>query len=73
MSIYVIVNPTDEECRHVFTRPRPNPERFGGPEVDDELEFRRLFDRQICGLRALQDLVDETRNPSPNLHQVCAV
>src|ERR1700733_13828083 len=31
-------------------------ERFGGLEVDDQLEGRRLLDRQIGGLGALEDL-----------------
>src|SRR5262245_20341518 len=26
-----------------------------GPEIDDQLEFRRLLDRQVCRLRAVQD------------------
>src|SRR5712691_2132837 len=32
-------------------------ERLGGLEVDHQLEFGRLLDRQIAGLGALQDLV----------------
>ena len=32
-------------------------ERFGGLQVDDQLELRRLFDRKIGGLGALEDLV----------------
>jgi hypothetical protein len=31
---------------------------FGGLEIDDQLETRRLLDRQIAGLGAFQDLVD---------------
>jgi len=31
-------------------------ERLGGPEVDDQLKGRRLLDRQIGGLGALEDL-----------------
>ena len=34
------------------------PQRFGGLEINDQLETRRLFDRQIAGLCAFQDLVD---------------
>jgi hypothetical protein len=33
-------------------------EGFGGLEVDDQLEARRLLDHQIAGLCAFQDLVD---------------
>src|SRR5205814_7944668 len=32
------------------------PERLGGFEVDQQLEFGRLLDRQIGGLLALEDL-----------------
>src|SRR5882724_129450 len=32
-------------------------EGLGGFEVDDELELRRLLDRQVGWLRALEDLV----------------
>ena len=32
-------------------------ERFGGFQVDHQLELRRLLDRQIAGFRALEDLV----------------
>ena len=31
-------------------------ERLGGLEIDDQLEFGRLLDRQIGGLGALEDL-----------------
>src|SRR6266436_1709524 len=31
-------------------------ERLGGLEIDDQLECRRLLDRQIGGLGALEDL-----------------
>src|SRR5258707_5160925 len=40
-----------EECRWNI-----NAERLGGLEVDDQLEGRRLLDRQIGGLGALEDL-----------------
>ena len=32
-------------------------ERFGGLEIDDEIEFRRLLDRQVAGLGAFEYLV----------------
>jgi hypothetical protein len=32
-------------------------ERLGGLEIDDEFELRCLFDRQVGGLHALEDLV----------------
>src|SRR5690349_19577675 len=34
------------------------PERPGGPEVDDQLELRGLLDGQVGGPGALEDLVD---------------
>src|SRR5882762_4288092 len=37
-------------------RPDRQPERLRGLEVDDELELRGLFDRQIGGLGALRIL-----------------
>ena len=33
-------------------------ERLGGREIDDEIEFGRLLDRDVGGLRAAQNLVD---------------
>src|SRR5439155_21148759 len=33
--------------------------RLGGLEVDHQLELSRLLDRQIAGLSALENLVDE--------------
>ena len=33
-------------------------EHPGGLGVDDQLELRRLHDRQVCGLRALEDAAD---------------
>src|SRR5215813_9220820 len=33
------------------------PERFGGLEIDDQLELGGLLHREIGGLRALEDLV----------------
>jgi hypothetical protein len=38
-------------------------EGFGGFQIDDQLETRRLFDRQIAGLCAFQDLVDVADRP----------
>jgi len=32
--------------------------RLGGLEVDHKLELRRLLDRKLAGLGALEDLVD---------------
>src|ERR1700752_4058249 len=38
-------------------------ERFGRPGVDHEIELRRLLDRQLAGLRALEDLVHVAGGP----------
>src|SRR5256885_15940039 len=33
-------------------------ERLRGGQADDEIEFRRLLDREVTGLRSAQNLVD---------------
>src|SRR6266446_9957590 len=38
-------------------------ERLGGLEIDDQLESRRLLDRQISRLLALEDLSDVNAEP----------
>src|ERR1700730_8964372 len=38
-------------------------ERLGRLEIDDQLEFRRLLDRQIGGLGALEDFPRKCRLP----------
>ena len=35
-------------------------ERFGGRQIDDEIEFGRLLDRDVVGLRPAQNLVDDS-------------
>jgi len=40
--------------------------RFRGFQIDDQLEFRRLLDRQVGRFSALEDLVDVVgREPEP--------
>ena len=34
-------------------------ERFRRPEIEHQLEFGRLLNRQIAGFCALEDLIDE--------------
>src|SRR5438309_11958087 len=41
-----------------------NLESLRGLQIDHEVEFRRLFDRQVRRLRAFENLVDEDRGPS---------
>src|SRR4051812_28407316 len=42
-------------------------------QVDDEIELRRLFDRQISGLCAFENLVDECRGMAINGDRIHAV
>jgi len=49
------------------------PERPRGLEVDDQLESSRLLDGQICGLRAFENLVDESHRLAPGVRKVNTV
>src|SRR6266567_3758733 len=49
------------------------PEGLGGLEVDDELELAGLLDRQVGGLRALEDLVHESSRAPLQVEIVCAI
>ena len=42
--------------KHEYVMRNSKPERFGGLEIDDEIEFGRLLDRQVAGLRPAQNL-----------------
>src|SRR5882762_7073894 len=46
---------------------------LGRLEVDDQLELRRLLDREIPRLRALEDLVDEESRAPEEIRVVRAV
>src|SRR5215813_4222744 len=48
-------------------------QRLGGLEVDHQLELRRLLNRKIFGLRALQDLVHEDRCSAPDVVDVSTI
>jgi hypothetical protein len=45
-------------------------ESLGGLEVDDELEFCGLLDRQIAGLRAAEDAHDVSRHQTIDIGRV---
>src|SRR5262249_8722790 len=48
-------------------------ERFGGLEVDDQLELRRLLDGQVGRFCTFEDLVDLDRRAAPGLIDAVAV
>jgi hypothetical protein len=48
-------------------------EGLGGLEVDRQFVLCWLFDREIAGLRAFEDLVDEERRGSPDVDEVWRV
>src|SRR2546423_3840702 len=59
------------QCIHL---PRDfQPQRVGGLAVDHELQPRRLLDRQLAGLGALEDAVDEEGGAAVELEQAFAV
>jgi hypothetical protein len=46
------------------------PERLRGPRIDDQLKLRGLFDREVGGLRALEDSYDVGRGTAIHLAQI---
>src|SRR5262245_55022284 len=50
-----------------------NPKCFGGFEIDDEIEFGRLLDRQIAGLSTLQNFVHICRGTAKQIRGVCSI
>src|SRR5262244_685957 len=61
-----LVGAGDDRRRHV------DAERLRGLEIDDHLDLGRKFDRQIAGLRALQNLIDKRRGTARSLALVDA-
>src|SRR6516162_1894765 len=48
-------------------------ERLRSLEIDDEIEFYWLLDRQVAGLGTLQDLVDVARSSSEIVRDIRAI
>jgi hypothetical protein len=46
-------------------------ESLGGSEIDNEFEFRGLFDRNLAGSGTLENFVDECRRASEMCGVVC--
>ena len=46
---------------------------FCSLEVDDEMEFRRLLNRDVCGLGTFEDEVHNLRASPPLSNVVCAI
>ena len=49
------------------------PECLGGLEIDDEIEFGRLLDRDVGGLRPAQNLIDQLGGAPKQIRKVCSV
>src|SRR5262245_29583114 len=49
------------------------PESIGGLTIDHQMEFGRLLDRQVAGLCALENLVDERRGATEEIEEVLAI
>jgi hypothetical protein len=47
-----------------------DPERLGGLEVDDQLEFHGLFHWEIARLVALQDLIHVVRRAPKHVREI---
>src|SRR6516164_8804280 len=50
-----------------------NAERFGGRQIDDEIEFGWLLNRQVGRLRPAQNLVDEIGGAAIELQKVRSI
>src|SRR5437660_11305216 len=58
-----LIRPEQERLRN------RQPEGLGGFEVDDQLELLRPLDRQLGGLRTVQDLRNEDARPAKGLSE----
>ena len=54
----------DPRCLQQYRGRDGEPERFGGSEIDLQVEREGILDRKIAGACALQDLVDVERGPA---------
>ena len=57
-----------EQCRSEFEA-----ERLDGLQVDDEIEFGRLLDREVTRLRPAQNLVDIVSGAPEQVREVCSI
>src|SRR5207249_9593141 len=49
------------------------PQGLGGLQVDDQVELRRLLDREVCWIGALENLVDVDRCPAAGVSEARGV
>ena len=67
ISVDDLVGEVEQSGRHL------QPHRLRGTEIDDELEFVRLLDRDICRLGATKDLDEQPRALPNDLNKARAV
>src|SRR5208283_3366249 len=48
-------------------------ERLGGDEIDDEIELGRLLDRDVGGLRSVENLVDKIAGAPEQVREICSI
>src|SRR5262245_965660 len=48
-------------------------ERIGGREINEEIEFGRLLDRDVSRLRSAQNLIDQVGSSAPHVSPVRSI